>query len=286
MIGLGLGLNVRSARLGGLAPILDRLSVSPVAIYSLRKMRGAYTGFCIRVRRSSDNTELNIGFVNNVIDTIALLAFVGAGDGFVVTKYDQSGNAFNATQATAANQPRIVSAGVLDVQNAKACMRQVASQRWLTLPDIMIGASSATAVIVYSQATSGLALSGWGGVNTQSATNTHTPFSDGAAYDSFCSVTRQSFAGYGISELLRIHSMRHTGSALQCFSNGTKIDTDKVIAFKSTVANNRLLTGVVASTVGVDACMSESVFFGSAISTSDRQLLERDQGTYYGITVA
>ena len=89
------------------------------AAYSLRKLRSAYTGNCIEVRRSLDGATQNIGFVNNVLDTSSLLSFVGAGDGFVRTWYDQSGNAKNATQTTTANQPRIVNSGIIDSQNNK-----------------------------------------------------------------------------------------------------------------------------------------------------------------------
>jgi PKD repeat protein len=89
------------------------------AAYSLRLLRLAYTGSAIRVRRSNDNTEQDIGFVNNVLDTAALLSFVGANNGFVVTLYDQSGNNRNATQTTQADQPRIVAGGVIDTLNGK-----------------------------------------------------------------------------------------------------------------------------------------------------------------------
>jgi hypothetical protein len=89
------------------------------AAYSLRKLRTAYTGNAIRVRRSSDNTEQDFGFVNNVLDTASLLTFCGAGNGFVTTWYDQSGNARNSTQTTAANQPQIVSSGSLLLLNTK-----------------------------------------------------------------------------------------------------------------------------------------------------------------------
>ena len=91
--------------------ILDLYPNAAVA-YSLRKLRTAYTGNCIRVRRSIDNTEQDFGFVNNVLDTASLLTFCGAGNGFITTWYDQSGNANNSTQATAANQCQIVSSGV------------------------------------------------------------------------------------------------------------------------------------------------------------------------------
>jgi hypothetical protein len=59
------------------------------------------------VRRSNDNAETDIGFSTNELDTTALAAHCGSNDGFVVTWYDQSGNANNATQSTTANQPKI-----------------------------------------------------------------------------------------------------------------------------------------------------------------------------------
>jgi hypothetical protein len=101
--------------------LLDQFS-GAAAAYSLRRLRNAYTGNCIRVRRSSDNAELDIGFTpTGVLDTVALLAHVGAGDGFVTTWYDQSGSSRNATQATLTAQPQIVSSGVINVSNGNNC---------------------------------------------------------------------------------------------------------------------------------------------------------------------
>jgi hypothetical protein len=91
------------------------------AAYSLRKLDKDYAGSCIRVRRSNDNAESDIGFTSSGdLDTATLKTFVGANNGFVTTWYDQSGNSGrNATQSTAANQPRIVNAGVIDRQGAR-----------------------------------------------------------------------------------------------------------------------------------------------------------------------
>jgi hypothetical protein len=84
------------------------------AAYSLRKLRTAYTGAAIRVRRSNDNAEQDIEFdVNGNLDETALTAFVGANSGFVTTWYDLSGDTLNLRQSTAANQPNIVNAGVI-----------------------------------------------------------------------------------------------------------------------------------------------------------------------------
>lgn len=95
------------------SPYLDSLSPAPRAVFSLRKLISTASN-CLRVRRSSDSTEMDIGFAGRLIDTTTLLSFVGAGSGFVVTWYDQTGNGEDATQATAANQPRIVNSGVYD----------------------------------------------------------------------------------------------------------------------------------------------------------------------------
>lgn len=98
--------------------LLD-LYPSAAAAYSLRKLRTAYTGSAIRVRRASDNTEQDIGFVNNVLDTSSLTSFCIGTNGFVKTWYDQSGNGYNATQTTAANQPQIVSSGSVITDSGK-----------------------------------------------------------------------------------------------------------------------------------------------------------------------
>jgi hypothetical protein len=45
-----------------------------------------------------------------------------ARNGFVTTWYDQSGNANNATQATAGNQPRIVNGGVVETKGSRNCI--------------------------------------------------------------------------------------------------------------------------------------------------------------------
>jgi len=96
------------------------------AYYSLRQFTEAETLNAIRVRRSSDDAEQDIGFdANGDLDTTALLAFVGTGgtdNGFVSKWYDQSGNGNDATNATASQQPLIVDSGTLVEENSKAAI--------------------------------------------------------------------------------------------------------------------------------------------------------------------
>jgi hypothetical protein len=103
-------------------PILDTYTGSSV-VHSLRKLKSAYTGYAIRVRRSSDNAETDIGFSGLSLDTTSLLTFVGTGNGFVTTWYDQSGTAKNATQTTASKQPQIVSSGSVILRNTKPTIK-------------------------------------------------------------------------------------------------------------------------------------------------------------------
>tara|TARA_R110000868_G_scaffold358716_1_gene620433 strand:- start:268 stop:1134 length:867 start_codon:yes stop_codon:yes gene_type:complete len=116
---VGIGVRIGQNRFATSVGVLDLFPNASVA-YSLRLLRSAYTGSAIRVRRSSDNTEQNIGF-NSLgdLDTTALDTFCSGTNGFVTTWYDQSGNGNNLTQTTAANQPQIVSSGSVILQNTK-----------------------------------------------------------------------------------------------------------------------------------------------------------------------
>jgi hypothetical protein len=99
-----------------MALLLDTYGSARLA-FSLRKLRTAYGGSAIRIRRSNDNAEQDIGFSGNDLDTAAIASHVGANSGFIVTWYDQSGNGTDATMSTAANQARIVNAGTLDTES-------------------------------------------------------------------------------------------------------------------------------------------------------------------------
>jgi hypothetical protein len=153
---------VRTLARKGVLPFVESgtfvdLFGQPAAAYSLRRLSSTATN-CIRVRRSSDNAEQDIGFVgsaaDSAIDTTDLLTFVGAGnDGFVTTWYDQSTNGRNATQTTAGNQPRIVNSGSVITENSNPAMEMVNSSGQLltaTIPQ-----TTQSSFITYRNKTSG-----------------------------------------------------------------------------------------------------------------------------------
>lgn len=95
--------------------VFDNFTTGLWGLYSLRKQLTSYSGSCIRVRRSNDNVEADIGFSSGYLDTVALLAHTGSNSGFITKWYDQSGASHDFSQATAAQQPRIVNSGIVDV---------------------------------------------------------------------------------------------------------------------------------------------------------------------------
>lgn len=101
------------------ATLLDSYATNTAYGWSVSsKLKNTATN-AIRVRRSNDNAETDIGFVNNVLDTTTLLSFVGANSAFITKIYEQVGSGYDFSQTTAANQPRIVNAGTLEVLNSR-----------------------------------------------------------------------------------------------------------------------------------------------------------------------
>ena len=103
-------------------PLLLDAVPGAAAAYSLRQLSNAYTGPVVTVRRSSDDAEED--FKASEIDDGTLAAFCGAGDGLVKTWFDQSGNTGrDASQGTAASQPKIVSSGVVILEEGKPAIQ-------------------------------------------------------------------------------------------------------------------------------------------------------------------
>jgi hypothetical protein len=113
---LSLANTLVSARASGESYVgpLDAYESSLLSAYSVwRRLLSSYTGPLIRVRRSSDDAEQDIGAgATGLLDTVALLAFCGAGNGFLTTIYDHT-ETTNLVRATASIQPQIVNSGAL-----------------------------------------------------------------------------------------------------------------------------------------------------------------------------
>ena len=149
----------------------DSLAV-PFRAHSLRRLRSAYTGPAIKVRRSSDNTEQDISFTSDgQLDTSALTAFASGSDSaFVTTWYDQSGFARHFVQTTVAAQPRIVNNGVVDTRNSKPTL-VLDGNDYLTSSTVglyVAGSASVAMVSVVNASTNATVLAEVGASSTHS----------------------------------------------------------------------------------------------------------------------
>ena len=199
--------------------LLDLYPSASVA-FSFRKLRTAYSGFCIRVASSaSGNPFADIGFVGDVLDTAALLAFIGSNTGRIITWYDQSGNGNNATQSTFANACIIVNAGSLVTDGSKVAIN---GNQFYLLNSAIIANISYAAFSVMSRTTPTTILA--------SFTGSIVP------YTSFALSNSQLYNANNVSEIRR--SFANTGrflfgtfnisNVLSAYLNGTIMINDAV----------------------------------------------------------
>jgi hypothetical protein len=246
-------------------------------------LRNAYTGSCIRVRRSSDNAELDIGFTSTgVLDTAALLAHVGAGNGFVTTWYDQSGSVNNAVQATGGSQPRIVNGGVLEVVNTKACMNMNGTTQHLQLTNTITPTSSifsSFGVAKRNASSQSFTLYGFNASSPNNAlthlivsSNNRWYFQRSTSYieSNSTDTTNAQILATGIS-----------GAAFQQFKNGTIITSTN---FNLTINNSINYIGRYTNTIPLyhNGQMQELIIYTSD-QASNRTAIESNIMNYYGI---
>lgn len=257
-------------------PLLDALSVSASVAYSTRKLRAAYAGSAIKVRRSSDNTTQDIGFTGNNLDTASLATFVGANSAFIDTWYDQSGNAINATMATTGNQPRIVNSGTNDTLNSN--------------PAIRFGISAATNL----KFTTTLAQSDTIALVVKD--NSHVP--NGHYTDGSTGSPRQLVGELSGAYALYAGSAAPTGGTTDLLAHSLLaffaslsvgvLNVDGTGTINSTVGSDGIATQVIGAGNGgttdtaMDGWLPEYIVFPSILGASDTALIGASHRAYWG----
>ncbi len=235
------------------------------------------------IRFYAANVELGVGnarplLQRNVPETVAaigdldaeaLLTFVGSGDGFVPTEYDQSGNGRHVTQTDPTQQPRIVSNGAIEALNGRPVVRFDGTDL-LNTPSFILGNTVVT--VARRSATNQPVVEGG---NVGSADRGLWGLRSG-------STDFTTHLNYGIN-----------GGPLNATNaDGFPINVPQIVsqtAAKGAVATTASIWGIGGGSVGyvrLDGFISELISFPDVLSTTDRQLIERNQGQYYGIAVA
>jgi hypothetical protein len=229
----------------------------------------SYGVFGGQVEESSDPTEYQR--VNEA------WAATRDGNGFVTTWYDQSGNLIDSTQATAGSQPQIVTGGVVNSEGSKPAMV------FDGVDDSLIVTSFGLIPQPFTRNYIGVRKSydgnqHWinsavGGPNVadyDTSNTTHSIFAGAAIAVSLADNERVVFTSLynGASSSLVKNGAPTTGNAGTSGYEGMRIGSSSGAASFSNIA------------------MQELTIFDLALATTDRQLLERNQGQFYGIGVA
>jgi hypothetical protein len=285
--------------LGGFKCVLDLIFAIASVAYGLRRLSRFWTGAAIRVMRTSDNSELDIGFIGEDLDIVTLLAFVGSDNGEIVIWYDQSGNGRHAVSITG-SRPRIVSNGAIETQNGKPAIRFDGVNDYLAAASPLIGATHSLFILftptienefgtVFGQWSSGQNGRFYVIANQESA----GPISVGRLNVANTTATGGNgtnglAADVAISNTLTlITSISTTGSEQwKLFKNGAEWDSATITTVFTGVNSAIGSLNGTGSLLPFDGTVSELISFSSVLSTTDRQTLERNEGKYYSITVA
>ena len=271
--------------------ILDKTgnpTATALVAFSVRQLSSAYTGNAIQVRRSSDGTTQNIGFTAaGDLDTVALKTFVGSGTGYVSIWYDQSGNGYNATQTTTANQPAIMSGGVIYRDNGQPSVYTNGATGFLEYGPVtqLAGTTPVTRMEVCRSRNSGNIAITEGVGNYQLdlqlfPANVWAQFEDGNIVATAPVSSTQT--------LMSINSVRNNGAS-QLYVNTALLG--------STAASILIFSAPVMGYVGVrldyltgnsagPGAFSETILFNSVLSAADRQAINYNENWYYSLGYA
>lgn len=259
-------------------------TATPLVAFSLRLLSSQYTGNAIQVLRSSDGTKANIGFTSaGDLDTATLKAFVGSGNGYVSIWYDQSGNGYNATQTTAADEPIIMTSGVINRDNGRPSV-YTSVTGFLSYGPVsqLSGTTKVTRMEVARSRTSGpIAITeGLGNYQLDLQLFPSTiwvQFEDGNVVATGAVSNTQT--------LMSINSVRNNG-ACQLYVNTALLGTTAsgILTFSSPVLGyvGVRLDYATGGSSGPGA-FSETILFNSVLSDADRQSINYNENWYYSL---
>jgi len=271
---------------GASAFLIDDISNTPAGAYGLRKLSSSYSGSAIRVRRSSDNTEQDIGFSWNELNTWSLLSFVGSWNWFITIWYDQSGNGRNISQTTIADQPRIINAWSIEtITGGKPGIRFLGGRQRLTSSWAPFSSANEFTVNLVHQETTRKSNVVWSLNSSASRVFSHLPWVDGTIYfdvGGCCNVPQRLAFGSPFSVgSTNIYTYINSVSANTKVVFGNGISRGSWPAATGTA--NELQVGWTPS-LGINGFIAEFIIFGSSLTTEHRRIIEQSQSSYFWIS--
>jgi hypothetical protein len=243
------------------------------AAYSLRQIRRSVSTYAIRVRRSSDDTELDIGFTSNgYLDLSALLAFAGDGDACVSKWYDQSSNGNDAVQSTPSEQPKIVSSGSLITENGKPALQFDGVNSHMDAADVTTTQPTTVSFVATGDTVNDYFFDG------DDATDRQAAFSSSGIYSAFAGTTQSSGTAFVAGLQINIFALfNSTAGALYLNNTGGEPKDMGIRALTGLVIGQRY-----TDTGRLDGRFQELIFW-NADHSDGRTTIQNNVNDFYSI---
>ncbi len=289
----------------GLIKLLD---INPAVLaLSLRKIRTAYSGYVLKVRRSSDNATTDVSFDSNGSTSGSspvsaggnLTTWMGSDNVFVDTWYDQSVNGNNAVQLTAANQPQLAASGVIYTQNSKPTINfnnssvhywDVADSASL---DLDVGLSSFWVGTTADTTTTRVFSPYDKRVNSSPFRGYTTFFGNGpqrcyAQWNADAVSATNATASFSTDTLMLLSLLATRNSSATFYKNNSSLGTGSLSSVAGTSINTEALKVGIAASVDISNNIygkySELIIFNTSLSAANLNAVNRSIMSYYGIT--
>jgi Alpha-L-arabinofuranosidase B, catalytic len=281
----------------GFEGVLDSIATVPTGAWSVARVLASEHSAnpLIRLRRSSDNAEQDIGHAEDgMLDAAAATAFLGGSSGFIVTVYDQVGN--NDLVAPAdANEPEYSATGL----GGRPCGDlNGTTHYWAShgLAALFSGADKPLSVVMATHPdsfiTTGHAFWGLG------RSTTATPFFGlfaGSAQVAFREIRRDdanvTVTAHSSTEMIEDIALATVfpGTTVSCFLGRNVLNGMSAVAYNvGTMTVDRFAVGSVVTTSAgsfFDGKIAEVVLFDVAVPAGERLAISDSQQAFYNMKV-
>ena len=296
-----------------LSYLLDETTQSPSFAYSLRKLKSTYTGFAVRVRRSSDNAEANVDFdANDVVSATSNVTVTAVGTSgltigqvlnyntfrgvatlFVTTWYDQGLNAYHATQTNNLLQPTLVLNSASPSNSLPSILYDgTVPPDYLSvgqpIQNIIANGINGSFLLVMKPTTNAIS-SAFGMVNgsTNWRWSFHVNWSDGNLYfdaaEVCCGAGRAFNNNANLNFYKQYSFIRGTTTKVSRVNNAFRVNVTGVPSTTQTGGGFYLGASLASGNRGFYGNTSEIIMFPTDLSTAVVSPIELNQMMYWGL---
>jgi hypothetical protein len=270
----------------GLDALSSTAKTNMVAAYSFQRAMPSYFGPTVRVRRSTDNIEIDfyatitgVLYAGSINSGVTLSSWLGTSTGYIRTWYDQSGRSKHIEQATVANQPTIVLSA-----DGNTCLYLTGSTLFLQGPNVFDTTTVSNMHWVFSSKevarTSGFTIS-LNGTDTGNRFTVEAPNSSGLWYADYGDVeTNRSTSGSIISTVMQTVVFSGYKSSTEV-KNGFRLNGGtRYLSSGNTAAT--VLNGIRLGNIGgtVNHQLQSLFIFKEKLQKTDEEITENYAALY------